>query len=317
MYLIVGWPGQDAYFLYLYLTSLGKKVNILTKNLFIDYKKSQTSFELYRPPFLDIFSYDYDAIFFLHAFHSPSSGGLRYFNYYNSIATNTGIVASFIDFMIENRSAIPKDIVYASSRLCLTEHNLSDRYVSQPSEISPYTASKLASELLLKTFANETFCKVTIFYMFNHESPARPPHYMLPKVFKILSGATNNSFKDFRINPSNKVDIGHSREFMACIFSYINLSSQKYFEKVDMATGILCPLNTIFEGMLSVLPSKSDKLYRKLLNLELTPTKDHPKANLQPLEKVLCVQPRLNGFLLGQDLALEYKSFKPLHIISN
>ena len=159
--LIVGWPGQDAIYLFKHLRKLGREVNLLSKTHFLAYDNTSVPY-IDELPLEKIFSYSYSSIYFLQAFHSPTYSRLNSLSYWNSININTLTIASFLDYLSHNNEVMPKDIILASSRLCLRTEIEPTLVYCRPIEFSPYTASKIASEVLLSSFCEIFKCRLVM-----------------------------------------------------------------------------------------------------------------------------------------------------------
>ena len=302
MDLIIGWPGQDSIYLYKLLSENGRCVDRISRNSIIKFDGTISEYQNTRDYLTGDFE-KYDRIFFLQAYHQPISSRSRAGNFFNSININTQIVAEIIDYIATTPAKCPNEIIYASSRLCLTSSS-SKRYLI-PFELSAYTASKVCTEILLESFSRNLSVKSTIFYLYNHESRYRKVNFFFPKFYgEIQKSGTS----EFRINPYNLVDIGHSSEFAKSILSFLLSNDRQLVERCEIGTGKLVTLNSILEGMVSTLPEESKENYQNMIDKSCKQFENHQYANLLKLKQHSNFIPSLHGYELGKVLGEEMQS---------
>ena len=68
--LIIGWPGQDAIYLFKEIRANNREVNLISSTHFLPFDGPPIS-TLNHIPYEKIFAYDYDSIYFLQAYHYP------------------------------------------------------------------------------------------------------------------------------------------------------------------------------------------------------------------------------------------------------
>ena len=316
--LIVGWPGQDSYYMCRHLLNKSQTVDLLSKDLFIRSSGEQIRIINHREFLNKYFSTRYRQIYFLQAFHCSSLNRLD-LSYSSSLYVNTLLVADFLDFILAKPQFTPDDIIYTSSRLALTDSKLqSNTFTKFPVntyEITPYTSSKIATHLILKSFAMQTSIKVTVFYLFNHESPIRSPKFYIPKFYRHLSNKSKvetNQYPIFPINPIQLVDIGHSAQFTYCMLKFLDSSSRNIFESCQLGTGTLVKLESILEGILGSFDDGESFLRSELFDYKLAPLTNHPMADNSYLLRHTNHQPTLYGQDLGKELGMEMKYFLQL-----
>ena len=177
-------------------------------------------------------------------------------------------------------------------------------------EITPYTSSKIATHLMLKSFAMQTSINVTVFYLFNHESPIRSPKFYIPRFYRYLSSKSKGSSGQnliSPINPTQLVDIGHAAQLTRSMLKFLDSSSRHIFESCELGTGTLVPLESILEGILTSFEEAQSFVRSELYDYKLTPFANHPMADNSYLLKHTNYQPTLYGHELGKELGIEMK----------
>jgi GDP-D-mannose dehydratase len=343
--LIVGWPGQDAIFLYLHLRRRGYDVYCISSSeIFSDTKKAPflPSVEAISALINEVY---FHSIYFLQAFHKPydarSTGEVGLYAA-ETLFSSTYLVALFIDALCNNPTSKPEKIFYASSRLALKDpdsiHDVNQEDLGKfhlttakglgMCEFSSYSLAKLCGSGLLYLYAEKHDVAIFNLYFYNHESHFRPTSFFLPKLYSQLKSISVFKCSDSldigdnapdskgrvisQYNFSNLVDIGHCSQFMRAVAELTETESYPGFYNVELATGRILLFRDVVHGMAEDLGLSSEEVNGYLECDNISAASNHPQASLSFIKQKGIKPPSLCGFELGKVLAKDYDSaFRP------
>lgn len=220
---VLGVNGQDGSFLAEKLIrngetviGVGRQKNIRRelKNLPITYVQLDLIDVLKYESFLS--HYKPDIIYHVAAVHGSS--GFNYELKWKSVhAVNTSIVHASLEYL--RRSKTNPEIIYFGSAKMFGD--LTGRTINEQSDLISsciYSITKNSAANLLKYYRKKHRSKVSILWLFNHESPRRDISYFIPTIINILCEAKNNlNYKKQIYSLDFWCDWGSAEEYMGLI----------------------------------------------------------------------------------------------------
>lgn len=220
--LIIGVNGQDGSYLAEHLLSLGWRVTGLGRQPSSRFVPSGTANYTYvcadigrdreaLPALLA--SIRPDRIYHVAAIHG-ASGFVYEDHWQDGLQVNTGSVHQALEYIrIQNPEA---RLLYASSVKAFDANPPALTHEELP-RVSTclYSITKNASTDLITYYRRHHGARATALFLFNHESPRRPGHYVLPRITAMLAAAMRGAPSGDPLRSLNfACDWGSSAEFM-------------------------------------------------------------------------------------------------------
>lgn len=217
--LVLGVNGQDGSYLAECLMARGYRVTGCGRQP----RSRYVSGEGWQYRQLDITNLDALATLLLEirpaaVFHFAAVHGAAGFNYeaaWQDVQTvNTGAVQAILEYARRNDPDCR--LVYASSSKVFGEAMPARIDENTPKHSTClYSISKNASQSLIDYYRRHHGAKASIVYLFNHESPRRPPEYFVPKLVSVLASAMNGDARMTQVNTFGfHCNWGDAQEYM-------------------------------------------------------------------------------------------------------
>jgi len=316
--LIVGWPGQDAYFLKSQLEAGFNKCYLLARDYWADFNNNKFTYESVIELKATLLTERFDIVFFAQASHGGINHRSKSSNSGDTVRSNTLLVAEILDIYASKTILQPDTIVYFSSKLCLEKPISESRGLKlvkrlDLEENSAYTASKICSEILLKEFSAHANSSVIILHMFNHESARRSTKFFIPRLMNWLYGSREeeclptSKAKLYPFNPANLIDIGYAKEFIEIVLQIADSNLRDKFQLIQLGTAKLVALSDLLEGLCSFSDKGTLSTFKQLIDYTCTPAPNHNAADLSILTKQLKIKPpQIYGNILGKTLTQDF-----------
>lgn len=221
--LVIGVNGQDGSYLAEHLLSLGWRVTGLGRQTASRYIPDGTPGYTYVAANLSrdrdalpalLTSSRPDRIYHVAAIHG-ASGFVYEDHWQDALQVNVGSVHQILEYI---RTAHPgARLLYASSAKAFDAHPPPITHERlQRHSTCLYSITKNASADMISYYRNQHGARATALFLFNHESPRRPGHYVLPRITEMLANAMRGQPSREPLRTLNfACDWGNSAEFMA------------------------------------------------------------------------------------------------------